>query len=239
MLETAHQHTHESKSLYRPLSSPCQYSTVSKRGGRPFVRDGWYRVWGVQVKRLLYEEKYGPIPEGQGVLALCHRKWCVNPDHMTLVASGQEPRINRFRRWCAAVGQNPLAYVKAGVIALTAAVEKQVKAWGKYLSNRKQRHGEEPEKPKDAYEEQPPEEDIAALEADVRVRIPCAARGCNTDVRVRVDDFLPADAPFHMRRDAEQTIRAALQDEGEIPYCSDECRYCGERGLSVSMESLS
>jgi hypothetical protein len=39
--------------------------------------------------RLAYELLIGPIPEGMVIDHLCRNRWCVNPDHMEPVTSGE------------------------------------------------------------------------------------------------------------------------------------------------------
>lgn len=49
------------------------------------------------VHRLSYEYWYGPIPEGMVVHHICHRRMCINPEHLQLLShsknSGRHKRI--------------------------------------------------------------------------------------------------------------------------------------------------
>ncbi len=61
----------------------------------------------VQAHRVVYEALVGPIPDGMSLDHLCQNKWCVRPDHMELVTTGENVRRasanrewkNRMARW--------------------------------------------------------------------------------------------------------------------------------------------
>ncbi len=43
----------------------------------------------VYVKRLIWEETHGPIPEGSVVVSSCGRRTCIEPSHLALSPPGR------------------------------------------------------------------------------------------------------------------------------------------------------
>jgi len=237
--EITHQHTHEAKSLFRPLPTACCYCSTAKRGGRPYVKDGWFRVWGLSAKRILWEEAHGPVPEGKHLQAMCRRKWCVNPEHMALVSKGQQSHVGKFLEWCLSLGQNPLSYVKSLVLVLTAAVDRQIKSWRKRNANRKQRYGEVPEAPKDAHQEQPPEEVPSVEEMEQKMgrrvwaKAPCAYCGKNVwvDMREVLPEGLDLVERYRFLQHPQRLYDTYLRESGDVSACPEH-RSWAERGLT-------
>jgi hypothetical protein len=54
--------------------------------GRPAVKQGSKTVY---VKRLLWEEMNGPIPEGLVVVSACGERTCIEPSHLALSKPGR------------------------------------------------------------------------------------------------------------------------------------------------------
>ena len=70
--------------------------------GRPYCT---YKDTTVNVRRLLYEVKEGPLDARQHLAPVCQIGRCCNPDHMTTLARGPVPRppltpqqANRYER---------------------------------------------------------------------------------------------------------------------------------------------
>ena len=66
------------------------------------IRNG-YRInsSGYANHRQVYEQHYGPIPEGMVVMHSCGNRWCVNPAHLSL-GTQHENRMEQVTR-----GANP------------------------------------------------------------------------------------------------------------------------------------
>ena len=47
----------------------------------------------VYLKRLLWKELNGPIPEGAVVVSTCGRRTCVEPRHLALAIPGRYPKV--------------------------------------------------------------------------------------------------------------------------------------------------
>lgn len=76
--------------LVAPGPGGCWVWTPSGVGG-PY---GVFHFAGVRAKahRVSYELHRGPIPEGLVIDHLCCHPWCVNPDHLEAVTSGENRR---------------------------------------------------------------------------------------------------------------------------------------------------
>jgi hypothetical protein len=48
--------------------------------------------------RLSYERFVGPIPIGMALDHLCENRWCVNPDHLEIVTSGENTTRGNLRK---------------------------------------------------------------------------------------------------------------------------------------------
>ena len=57
--------------------------------GHPAVKHNGKTVY---LRRLLWEEVYGPIPEGSVVTSSCRVRTCIEPSHLTLTGPGRYPR---------------------------------------------------------------------------------------------------------------------------------------------------
>ena len=80
------------------VASGCWVSTYSvASNGYPQI--GWGEPGGrrymVSAHRASWTHQYGQIPAEMTVDHLCHRKTCVNPDHMRLLTNFDNARRNR------------------------------------------------------------------------------------------------------------------------------------------------
>jgi len=58
----------------------------------------------VYLKRLIWEEHFGPIPEGSVVTSACGQRTCIEPSHLGLTAPGRYPSVrNALGRYAPAV----------------------------------------------------------------------------------------------------------------------------------------
>lgn len=71
----------------RGYKTPCW---IWQRG----KHSGGYGLTGRHsyVHRLLYEERYGPVPDGRELDHLCRQASCVNPDHLEPVTHAENCR---------------------------------------------------------------------------------------------------------------------------------------------------
>jgi hypothetical protein len=65
----------------------------------------------VYVKRLLWEQENGPIPEGAVVISTCGQRTCVEPSHLALTSSGRyasvRDALGRYASECARAEEAP------------------------------------------------------------------------------------------------------------------------------------
>jgi len=83
---------------HRPELGPCWLWTASVNKGTGYGQFGPSHSQAVQTHRFSYELANGPIPEGFQVHHECHRRRCVNPDHLSAATRAQNMAQRKVRR---------------------------------------------------------------------------------------------------------------------------------------------
>jgi len=58
--------------------------------GYPAIRQGDRTVY---LKRAVWEETQGPVPEGAVVISTCGTRTCIEPEHLALARPGRYPQV--------------------------------------------------------------------------------------------------------------------------------------------------
>lgn len=66
------------------------------------------------LRKVIYQQCYGSIPDGYSVTSTCDNTWCIQPSHLTLVSHANRRKTNRTK-----VKNTPTKAVVARVLTYT------------------------------------------------------------------------------------------------------------------------
>ena len=93
---------------YEVRESGCWEVTSHKPNGFGYPKVHW-NYKSVYTHRLVWEQKYGEIPEGMQVLHRCDNPLCVNPDHLFLGTAVDNMKDRHAKRHYAKGEAHPMA----------------------------------------------------------------------------------------------------------------------------------
>lgn len=96
-----------SRQLKRTIRTPDGHTlwTGALANGYPA---GKHEGKTVYLKRLIWEETHGPIPEGFVVTSTCGERTCIEPGHLALSAPGRYPTVRNGLGRYAPAGDVPV-----------------------------------------------------------------------------------------------------------------------------------
>ena len=69
----------------------------------------WFEGRKVVAHRWIYEQMFGPIPDGYESHHICETSWCVNPYHLQMVTRGEHAKTKNFYQKTHCVIGHPLS----------------------------------------------------------------------------------------------------------------------------------
>lgn len=84
--------------------TPDGYATCTTEGKPRYVR------------RVLFEDKHGPVPVGLELDHVCRNRWCVNPDHQEPVTHLENMRRGAWARRTACKNGHPFTAANTRVV---------------------------------------------------------------------------------------------------------------------------